>query len=279
MTIETSGGAPAAFQVGHAIGYGWRRSWRNFWWLLLASVILSAISGVVNAIFTWQGSPDYDLANPQQMDMGQMLTGSDALSAASLALLFVGVIVQFVVSTFFALGVVRIGLAVTTGDRVRIGHLFSFVGYGRYLASAIIVGVIVGVAAMVPIVAGFAIAMAANQIAWAAVGLLIGFLLAFVVGVFFCLFAYAILGEDSPNISSLSRSWQLVKPRFWSIVGLQVLLALIVFGIFLAAIVVGVLLLCIGLIVTLPIAITLSLGIPTLSYAYTYRVLSGQPVV
>lgn len=278
MTMQATGGSPAAFQVGSAIGFGWKRSWRNFWWLLLASVIISAITGVAQLVFTWQGAPQYDFANPGQMDMGQMLTGSEALAGGQVVLALIGAVVQFLVATFFALGVVRIGLAVTTGDRVRIGHLFSFNGYGRYLASSIIVGIIIGVVAMIPIVAGIAISIAANQIVWAILGLLIGVLLAFVVGVFFCLFAYAILGENSPNVSALSRSWALIKPQFWSILGLQILLALIVFGIFVAAIIVGVLLLCVGLIVTIPIAMTLSLGIPTLAYAFTYRTLSGQSV-
>ena len=65
---------------------------------------------------------------------------------------------------------------------------------------------------------------------------------------------------------------------FWLTFGLQILIALIVIGIFVAAIILGVLAICIGLLITLPIAITLTYGIPTFAYAYTYRVLSGQPV-
>jgi hypothetical protein len=277
MTMETTGGAPAAYRVGDAIGFGWKRSWRNFWWLLLVAVILSVISGVANTVFNWQGTPQYDLNNPA--DIGnQMLSGASDLSGGRIVLLLIGLVVQVFVATFFGLGVVRIGLAVATGDRVRVGHLFSFVGYGRYLAATIIVGIIVSVAAGILIGGGVAIAFARNQIAWAAIGLLLGVVLSFVVSLFFCLFAYAILGENAPNLSSLSRSWELVKPRFWAILGLQILIALIVIGIFVVAIILGVLAICIGLLITIPIAITLTYGIPTFAYAYTYRVLSGQPV-
>ena len=278
MTIQESANAPVAYRVGDAIGFGWKRSWRNFWWLLLVSVILTGISIVLNAVFTWQGAPQYDLTNPGQMDMGQMLTGSDGMSGFEVVLAFVGFIIQFIVTSFFALGVVRIGLAVSMGDRVRISHLFSFNGYGRYLASSILVGLLVGAVAGILIVIGAGITIATNQIAWVALFVLVAIFGAFIVSLFFCLFAYAILGENAPNISGLGRSWALVKPRFWAILGMQILLGLIVIGVFVAAIILGVLALCFGLIVTIPIAITLTLGIPTFAYAYAYRTLSGQPV-
>ena len=281
MTVESSGANLASFRVGQAIGFAWKRSWKNFWWLLLAGLVISGITIVAQLIFTWRGAPSYDFSdfsNPAQMDVGQMLTGDEALAGLEVLLAIVGAVVQYLVATFFALGVVRISLAVSMGDRVRIGQLFSFVGYGRYLAGAIIVGLIIGVAAMVPIVAGVVISIAANQIVWAIVGLVIGILLAFIFLVFFCLFAYAILGENAPNLTSLSRSWELVKPHFWAFVGLQILLALIVIGVYVAAVILGLLTLCFGLILTLPAAMGLTLGIPAFTYAYAYRTLSGQAV-
>jgi len=278
MTIENPMPAATSYRVGAAITFGWKRSWKNFWWLLLVAIIMSAITGVLNTLFTWQGTPQYDFSNPSSMDMGQMITGGDGYAGVEALLAFIGGIVQFLVTTFLTLGVVRIALAVTTGDRVHVGKLFSFKGYGRYLGSSILVFILIAVVAAIPVITGVAIAIAANQIIWAIVGLLVAILLAFVVSLFFCLFGYAILGEDAKGVSALGRSWALVKPHFWAILGLQVLLALIVIGIFVVAIVGGLLALCIGLLATIPMAITLTLGIPALAYAYTYRVLSGQSV-
>ena len=283
MAMETpaASSAPAPYTVGAAITFGWKKSWKNFWWLLLVAIIMSAINGVVNAIFTWHGTPNYDfsqLSNPSTMDMGQVVAGQGGMSGAEAGLVAVGGIVQFLVSIFFALGIVRIALAVTTGDRVHIGKLFGFHGYGRYLGSSIIVGIVITIGIAIPTVIGLVITIAANQVAWVIIGLLLGIILGFVVALFFCLYGYAILGEEAKGLSGLSRSWDLVKPHFGQILGLQVLLALITIGIVVVAIVGGILLICIGLLATIPIALTLILGIPALAYAYTYRVLSGQPV-
>jgi len=278
MSVENAAPQPVAFEPGAAITFGWKRSWKNFWWLLLVGIIMSAITGVINGVFTWQGTPQYDFSNPSSMDMGEMMTGGQTYSGVEGLLALVGFVVQFLVSTWLTLGVVRIALGVTTGDRVHIGKLFSFQGYGRYLGSSILVSILIGIVVAIPLIAGVAITIAANQIIWAILGVLIAIILAFVVSLFFCLFGYAILGEDAKGVSGLGRSWRLVKPHFWAILGLQILLALIVIGIVIVAIVGGIFTLCIGLLATIPIALTLILGIPALAYAYTYRVLSGQPV-
>lgn len=278
MTVESPAPQPVAYEPGAAITFGWKRSWKNFWWLLLVGIIMSAITGVLNGLFTWHGTPQYDFSNPSSMDMGQMMTGGQSYSALEGTLALAGGVIQFLVTTWLTLGVVRIALGVTTGDRVHIGKLFSFQGYGRYLGSSILVGILIGIVVAIPLITGIAITIAANQIAWVIIGVLVAIVLAFVVSLFFCLFGYVILGEDAKGVSALGRSWRLVKPHFWAILGLQILLALIVIGIFVVAIIGGIFTLCIGLIATIPIALTLTLGIPALAYAYTYRVLSGQPV-
>ena len=275
-------------RVGAAIIFGWKRSWRNFWWLLLSAIIISAIVSVVNGVFSLtvgkselngpiQKSLDL-LAFPDPSTYGQLFTSLLKESATPLALAIIGGIVQFIVTSFFTFGVVRVALAVTTGDRVHIGKLFSFQGFARYLASSILVGLLISVSVLILFGGGLAITISSKNLVWVLIGLPLAVVAAIVLSLFFCLFGYAILGEDAKGVSSLSRSLHLVKPHFWAIFGLQVALSLVVIVVFAVAIVAGLITCGIGLFATIPIAVTLTLGIPALAYAYIYRVLSGQPV-
>ena len=274
-------------RVGAAIAFGWKRSWKNFWWLLLAAIIISVISSAINGLFSLTAGkaevgPFQDsillfaLSDPSTY--GQLVKPVVEMSVVPLALAIIGLIVQYLVTSFFTFGVIRTALAVTAGDRIHIGKLFSFHGFGRYIASSIIVGLLITAAVVIPFGGGLAISISSKNVVWALFGLVIAIVLAIVLSLFFCLFGYAILGEEAKGVSSLGRSWALVKPHFWAILGLQILLIVIVIGIVVAAIVGGFFALCIGLLATIPIAITLTLGIPALAYAYIYRVLSGQPV-
>jgi uncharacterized membrane protein len=76
----------------------------------------------------------------------------------------------------------------------------------------------------------------------------------------------------------LKESWGIVKPHFWPFLGLHVLLALINIGLFVAALVIGTLLLLVGLLVTIPLAMVLIFGLTALSFAYAYKTMSGQEV-
>lgn len=259
------------FSVGGAIGFGWKRTWKNFWWLLLVGIIFTAINGLIGLVTAGGDLAEMDMSSGASIQEQLQNTGTFAFD-------IVGSIVQYLVSLFLALGVIRIALAVTSGDRVRIGRLWSFQGFGRYLLGGIIVGIIVGIGFVVPLAIGLAISASTNHIAWAAVLGLIGAVIAIVLGLGFSLFGYIIIDRDAKGLSSLGESWRLVKPHFWGLLGVHVVAILIIIATVIIAILLGILLLVVGLLVTLPIAGVLVFGIPAFALAYSYRTLAGEPV-
>ena len=189
-----------------------------------------------------------------------------------------GSVVQWLASLFLALGVIRIALSVTQGERVELGKVFSFAGYGRYIINSIVVGMIIVVGILVGLVPGLLIAYSTNAIVWAAVGSVVGILLAITLTLAFTFFGYLILDRDARGLSSLGASWKLVMPHFGGLLGLYILIVIINFGLIIAAILLGTLMLVVGLLITLPVAGVVVFGISALSVAYAYKVISGDPV-
>lgn len=257
---------PTTFTVGEAIGFGWRMTWKNFWRILLVGIVFTAI-GLVASLIAGAGTTVDALSG------GEMSTQFNAGTS------LIGSLIQFLVSIFLALGMIRIAIDVTKGQDVHLKRLFSFEGYGRYLLSGVIVAIIVSVGFLIPFLPFLAIAAATEQGFWLIPGALIGVLLAIVFSLGVSLFGYFIIDRNSPNVTSLRESWQVVRPHFWPYLGLHVLLAIINIGLFVAAIIIGLLLIVIGLIFTIPLAMVLVFGISALALAYAYRTLSGQEVV
>jgi hypothetical protein len=257
---------PAQFSVGHAIGYGWRKTWKNFWRFLLLGLIFLVISALTNAI-TGIGSigVDADAVNSS-------VFGTNA------ALSIVGSIIQFLVSTFLALGLIRIALAVTAGQDVQIPRLFSFDGYGRYVLTAILVSIVAIIGFAIAFVPGLLISLAADTPIFAIIGAVIGVVLLIVAILGLSFFGYLIVDRNAPGITSLRGSWDIIRPHFGSLLGLYILLTLINIGLFVAAIVVGLLLIVVGLLITIPVALVISFGLTSLAIAYAYRTMSGQDV-
>lgn len=259
------------FSIGGAIGFGWKRTWKNFWWLLLVSIIFTAINGAIGLITAGSDLASMDMTSEASIQEQLQSTGSVAFD-------LVGSIVQYLVSLFLTLGVIRIALAVTSGDRVRIGRLWSFQGFGRYLLGGIVVGIIVGASFGIPLLIGISISVGTDQVAWAVVLGVIGAVIAIVLSLGFSLFGYVVIDKNAKGLSSLGDSWRLVKPHFGGFLGLHILFVLIILATVVVAILVGVLLLVIGLLVTLPIAGVLIFGIPAFALAYAYRTLAGEPI-
>lgn len=267
--MSESNYGPVQFSVGHAIGYGWRKTWKNFWRFLLLGLIFMVISAITNAI-TGFGSVNIDINDTDAMNT--------AMFGQNAALSIIGSIIQFLVSTFLALGLIRIALAVTVGDDVQIARLFAFDGYGRYVLTAIIVSIIAFVAFVIPFIPGLLITLAADTPVFAIIGAVIGVVLLIVAILGLSFFGYLIVDKNAPGITSLRGSWDIIRPHFGSLLGLYILLALINVGLFVAAIIVGILLIFVGLLVTIPIALVISFGLTSLAIAYAYRTMSGQPV-
>lgn len=260
---------PSEFSVGHAIGYGWRKTWRNFWRFLLLGLIFMVITAVMNAV-TGFGSVDIDMSDTESFDT--------AAFGQNTALTLIGAIVQFLVSAFLALGLIRIALAVTAGEDVQIARLFRFEGYGRYILTAIIVSIIATIALAIFLVPGLAISIATEAPIFVILGAIVGVVVMIIAILGLSFFGYLIVDKDAPGITSLRGSWDVIRPHFGSLLGLYILLTLINVGLFIAAIIVGILLIVVGLLITIPIALVVSFGLTSLAVAYAYRTMSGQTV-
>jgi uncharacterized membrane protein len=148
-------------------------------------------------------------------------------------------LISFIVGIVLAMGLIRASLAVLDGRRPEVGMLFQTEGFGPYLLASILVGI----------------------------GVFVGLILCIVPGIILALmwefFGYVIV--ENPTISptdAMRRSADMTRGHRWQLFGLGILLFLINL--------VGVIALVVGLLVTY--------GISALALAYTYRVLSGQPV-
>jgi hypothetical protein len=253
----------STFSIGSSIGFGWRMTWRNFWRILLVAIVFTVVGAITAAIAGIGNaglSPD---------DMGASFNVGASL---------VGSLIQFLVTMFLALGMIRIAIDVTRGQDVQVGRLFSFDGYGRYLLAGILVSIVIAVGFLIPFLPMLAITAATESPIWIALGGLLGVLLAVVLTLGLSLFGYFIVDRNAPKVSSLKESWNTVRPNFWPYLGLHVLLVLINLGLIIAAFVVGTLLLLVGLLITIPLAMVLIFGISALSLAYAYKTLTGQEV-
>ena len=267
----TEGMNAQPFSIGGAIGFGWKRAWKNFWWLLLVGIIFAAINGVVFLVTGGTDMAPTDMTDPAALQ-DQITTATGSVMS------LIGSLVQFFVTAFLGLGVLRIALAVTSGDRVRIGRLWSFEGFGRYVLASIIVAIVVIVAFMIPFGIGLAISAGTDQIAWLVIGLILGLIVAILLGLGFSFYGYVIVDKNAKGLSSLSESWRLIKPHFGGLFGLHIVVALILVATMIVAVLLGVLLIFVGLLITLPIAGVLVFGIPAFAFAYAYRTLAGEPV-
>lgn len=161
-----------------------------------------------------------------------------------LLLSFVGFVLSFVI----ALGLIRAALAITDGRRPSLGEVFQGEGVAQYVIAAIVLGV------------GFGLL---NVIGLVTILLLPFTLLAALVLTFFVQFVgYAILDEGADAFAGITRSFQVVRDNFGSL--LLLMLAAIALNI------VGALLCGIGVLVTAPVTV--------IAYAYTWRHLTGGQV-
>lgn len=253
----------STFSVGASIGFGWRMTWRNFWRILLVAIVFTLV-GLIAAAIAGIGNAGL---NPDDI-------GTDFNVGASL----VGSMIQFLVTMFLAVGMIRIAIDVTRGQDVQVSRLFSFDGYGRYLLSGILVAIVIAVGFLIPFLPMLALSVATESPIWVVLGGLVGVLLAVVLSLGLSLYGYFIIDRNAPKVSSLKESWNTVRPHFWPYLGLHVLLVLINLGLIIAAFVVGTLLLLVGLLITIPLAMVLIFGISALSLAYAYKTLTGQEV-
>lgn len=269
--------AVPTFSIGEAIGWAWKLTWRNFWRFLLVAVVFFFLNAAISAVVSIPTNVTQGLVDTSGASDAQSI----ALGAGALLFGLISGVVQFVVTSFLTFATIRIALSVTRGEDVELKTAFVFKGFGWYLLCALVVGILAAVGFLVPtlIFGGIGFLIGDNTgIVMVSIGVLIGVLVAIVISVGFTFFGYAIVDRDATGLDGLKVSWELVRPHFWKVVGLGVLLALIAVGLLAAALVAGVLMIVIGLLVTLPLAGVLIFGLGSLSYAFAYQRMSGNPI-
>jgi uncharacterized membrane protein len=208
-------GAPGSqpVSIGDAISYGWGAYWKNVGPMVVIVLIIVAIEIVFSII-------------------GSAIGGTVATILFGL--------VGWLLGLFLGLGLFRVSLAITRGERADVNVLFKSEGYGPYIVASILFGI----------------------------GFYIGLILCIVPGIIFAVvfgfygFVAAEQGDAAVATDTLRRAAEITRGYRWQLFGLALVLALINL--------VGALLCGVGLLFTV--------GITLIAWAYTYRRLSGESV-
>lgn len=148
-------------------------------------------------------------------------------------------ILSFIVGIVLAMGLIRASLAVVEGRMPEISMLFITDGFGSYLAASILVTVAVVLGLIMLIVPGI------------------------ILAIMWHFFGYVIVENPTIGpIEAMRRSTEITKGYRWQLLGLGLLLLLMnIAGLFLCV-----------------IGVIFTYGITAVTVAYTYKVLSRQPV-
>jgi hypothetical protein len=179
------------------------------------------------------------------------------------------------IQIWMMLGAARYCLALARGREPEFGEIFGSRGLGSGLGAYLILLI----ASL-----GAAAALLAPGIAWMAMDephagsvavLALGFAAFMCAGIYFWarwfVWAQVAVDRNPGSIDTLGTSWSLTRGQFWRIV----LFWLVTIGVTFLAIVAGALMLCIGLIVTIPVLQTL-VNLAT-AYVYLHRIGERPP--
>lgn len=226
------------FEVGKAFSWAWAKFGANKatlitggFILLLATIAMYAIA--IAVVFAVVPDPRLTLTDTQ--------TGEFEGVGSYFATLGVGEGTLFLLAIPFVVvyaGFIRTGLRIADGETPGIGSLFSYRNAPRIMLTALIVSVVT----------------------W------IGFLLCYVPGLGFALFAsftlYFVLDHGQRPIAAIKSSFALVKANFGNALVALLLAGLVATG--------GALVCLVGMVFTAPLAM--------LVHVYTYRFLSKGPI-
>ncbi len=231
--------------IGEALHYGWDKTTKNFGRFIGVFIVAFVVLIAVN-ILTFLVPMD------------------------DVFLTVVVNVIATLVGILIALGIYRVVLNVSSGKKPELGDLFSFHRFGWYIVASIIVSIgylLVLVVSLIP--GGVVAAIEAANNADVTSGLIIlglggvvGVVLIIALNLLWGLFPFVLLDENTHAFRAIGTSWDLVSKHFWSYFGLKV--ASLIINI------IGLLLLGIGLLVTIPLT--------AMADAYAYRFLSGQKV-
>ena len=280
-----------SLSVRQAIAFAWQRTLSNFWRLLLVSVIGLAIYALLGVVISsLELLPVGDAGTTSTLDPtslldepSEFLLDPDAYRTNPVSYLtprnginLVVTVLYVVVSLYLFLGLTRICLDVTKGERITVTRLFAFRGYGRFLGGTAIHVLLLVVAVGLPVGIGVVISVLTGQGIWTTIATGVGWIVLFVITVGFIFFDCVILDRDCRVITGIRESHELVRPHLLRLLGMFGLITAVMILLFTASWLIGTRTAMIGFLATLPVAVTLAIGLFGLSTASAYRQLSGQ---
>jgi uncharacterized membrane protein len=229
---QPNGGAPepsGGFEIGRAFSWSWNQFGSNAQVLLTIGAILVGVQLIVRLA-------DIPISGGFNLSPVQSSGGSTVTALLLGALL---PIASFFLTSLVTLGLIRVTLELSRGNRISIGEAFQTDSWGAYILASIL-----------------------NALA-VFVGLLFCCVGALVPIVMFAFYGYFIVDQQQQPVDGLKASWDLVRSRL----GDTIVLLLCVFGL---TFVVGALSCGLGSIFSAPFA--------ALLLAYAYRTLRGETV-
>jgi uncharacterized membrane protein len=169
------GGAPQSVDVGSALSYGWNKFIANIGDIIIIWLIVIAVTVVFN-----------------------MLSRGTSSIMLSLALSVVG----WIASMIAQVGLIRVGLLITRGEKVTPAAAFNTAQIGPYIVASILYG----------------IATFIGLLAFCVGAIVVGFLLYF--------YGYYVLDRGDDAVTSLKSSFELTSKNFGT-VGLFALVAIV----------------------------------------------------
>jgi len=223
--------------IGEAFSWAWNKFGKNAAALIVPTLVYGVVIAVVYGIFYGLAialSPDA-VSNYDSSEDGFSYSFTSGFGGASLAMIFLGSVVTFVVMGAVSSAYYAGLLDIADGRPVTIGSFFKPRNVGSVLIASLIIGILTSIGQALCVIPGLLVSL-------------------------FTIFSLVlIVDRNLAPVDAIKASFEMVKSNF-----VQVLLAWLIIGVIVA---VGALVCGVGLIVAVPVA--------ALFLVHTYRKLGG----
>ncbi len=227
------------FSVGAAVRYGWTKFKDNAGALIVAMIILFAITAIVEGIGSTLTSAAGGTSLFDITDTGNGPSFSTNFGITGQLVGFVASLVSTAVSFVISAGIIRGALDITEGRKFSLSEAFGKLDYAKVIITSIIVSVLV------------------------TIGLLL-FVLPGIVVAFLTIFAlYFVVDDGTEPVASIKGSYRLVKDNIGDV--------LVLFIASIGIAILGAIACLVGLLVAIPVI--------QIAWAYAYKRLRGEPVI
>ncbi|SNT14501.1 hypothetical protein SAMN06309944_2249 [Micrococcales bacterium KH10] len=196
--------------------------------LLIVTVFITAFTALGALIMPWirENFGGFSLGDDADLAIGSMswFEQQGIITAGSIGMTIATIIVTG--TLVYAIGQLCLGLRPSVGEiwsRVK-PRLWALAGV------ALLTSLIVGAVVMIPVLF-FSVGISTDSAALTVVGVvltIVAILAAIVLSIMLSFASSALILEEASVITSLKRSWFLVKSQFWRVLGIQMLVYLIV---------------------------------------------------